>query len=274
MDKDDGDFSIDKGSTSVSSGEDQGADEGLTNVELASILPSKSAPTTGYGSGKRKCGVNTTEDEDLQLPSQYNAKATGNLVIEDTQHDEAAAPCRKRSKEEALKKNPIHYFYRQVDHGTDGTVGNPGDKHFKCYHGNRKIITLTKSMKYNLTTLVNHLKHSFPSMYKLFSILKDRSSDQHVTQEEMDVASGKKVLGLEKAKEWFDALEHTSENLHQAFRKQEEVAAGPWDQDKFEQLIAEWIVTCDQPFDKVDKPQFRDMLSYAHHPSPTLKIPH
>ncbi|KAH9014784.1 hypothetical protein EDB85DRAFT_1838750, partial [Lactarius pseudohatsudake] len=85
-----------------------------------------------------------------------------------------------------------------------GTVGNPGDKHFKCYHGNRKIITLTKSMKYNLTTLVNHLKHSFPSMYKLFSILKDRSGDQHVTQEEMDVASGKKVLDLEKAKEWFD----------------------------------------------------------------------
>ncbi|KAF8817294.1 hypothetical protein BYT27DRAFT_7075018, partial [Phlegmacium glaucopus] len=48
----------------------------------------------------------------------------------------------------------------------------------------------------------------------------------------------------------------------------------PWDQEKFEQLIAEWIVACDQPFDKVEKPEFHEMLTYAHHPSPTLKIPH
>jgi hypothetical protein len=49
---------------------------------------------------------------------------------------------------------------------------------------------------------------------------------------------------------------------------------GPWDQDKFEQLIAEWIVTRDQPFEEVDRPEFRDMLTYAHHPAPNLKIPH
>jgi hypothetical protein len=36
----------------------------------------------------------------------------------------------------------------------------------------------------------------------------------------------------------------------------------------------EWIVACDQPFDEVEKPEFREMLTYAHHPSPTLKIPH
>jgi hypothetical protein len=49
---------------------------------------------------------------------------------------------------------------------------------------------------------------------------------------------------------------------------------GPWDQEKFEQLIAEWIVTCNQPFKEVDCPQFRDMLSYLHHPAPNLKVPH
>jgi hypothetical protein len=48
----------------------------------------------------------------------------------------------------------------------------------------------------------------------------------------------------------------------------------PWDQGKFEQLIAEWIVACDQPFEEVDRQEFRDMLTYAHHPSPSLKIPH
>ena len=41
-----------------------------------------------------------------------------------------------------------------------------------------------------------------------------------------------------------------------------------------ERLIVEWMVACDQPFTEVDRPEFRDMLTYAHHPSPTLKIPH
>lgn len=34
------------------------------------------------------------------------------------------------------------------------------------------------------------------------------------------------------------------------------------------------MVACDQPFEEVDRPEFRAMLSYAHHPAPTLKIPH
>ena len=54
---------------------------------------------------------------------------------------------------QVVKKNPIHYFYEQVDRGTNGLVGNPGDKHFKCYHRNRKVRTLTKSVKYNLTSM-------------------------------------------------------------------------------------------------------------------------
>ena len=49
---------------------------------------------------------------------------------------------------------------------------------------------------------------------------------------------------------------------------------GPWDQEKFEQLIVDWIVACDQPFSEVDKTEFRAILNYAHHPSTNLKIPH
>ena len=55
---------------------------------------------------------------------------------------------------QAVKKNPIHYFYEKVDQGGDGAVGNTSDKHFKCYHGNHKVITLMKSMKYNLTSWI------------------------------------------------------------------------------------------------------------------------
>jgi len=46
-----------------------------------------------------------------------------------------------------------------------------------------------------------------------------------------------------------------------------------WDQEKFEQLLADWIVVCDQPFDEVEKPEFRRLLEYTHL-RPSLHIPH
>ena len=52
------------------------------------------------------------------------------------------------------------------------------------------------------------------------------------------------------------------------------VLQGNWDQEKFERLLTEWIIACDQPFDEVDKPELRSLLTYVHHPSSTLKIPH
>jgi hypothetical protein len=48
---------------------------------------------------------------------------------------------------------------------------------------------------------------------------------------------------------------------------------GPWDQDKFKYLLTEWIVSCNQPFDAVEKPEFIKLITYAHHPVPTIKLP-
>jgi len=39
---------------------------------------------------------------------------------------------------------------------------------------------------------------------------------------------------------------------------------GPWDQDKFERLLTEWVVACDQPFDEVEKPEFVNLMEYTH----------
>ena len=76
-----------------------------------------------------------------------------------------------------------------------------------------------------IVALVTHLKQEFLLMFKLFSVLKDRSSNQPPTAEELDIASGKKMLDPEKAKAWFTNLEAASQNIHQAFQKQAEVAA-------------------------------------------------
>ena len=46
-----------------------------------------------------------------------------------------------------------------------------------------------------------------------------------------------------------------------------------WNQEEFEQLLANWVVTCDQPFDKVEKPEFWQLLEYTHL-WPSLHIPH
>ena len=48
---------------------------------------------------------------------------------------------------------------------------------------------------------------------------------------------------------------------------------GPWDQEKFERLLTEWIIACDQPFDEVEKEEFVNLITYAHHPAPSIKLP-
>ena len=36
---------------------------------------------------------------------------------------------------------------------------------------------------------------------------------------------------------------------------------------KFEKLLVEWIVACDQPFDEVEKPEFVLMMEYNWDPT-------
>jgi hypothetical protein len=51
------------------------------------------------------------------------------------------------------------------------------------------------------------------------------------------------------------------------------VNQGPWDQAKFEHLLTKWIVACDQQFDEVEKEEFVKLMTYAHHPASSVKLP-
>jgi len=44
------------------------------------------------------------------------------------------------------------------------------------------------------------------------------------------------------------------------------------DQENFEQLPTEWIVSCDQLFDEVKTPEFINMMNFTHHNGGPLKI--
>ena len=50
----------------------------------------------------------------------------------------------------AGKWNPIYLFYEMVHKNLGGKIGNKGNRHYKCYHSNWKVITVTCAMKYSL----------------------------------------------------------------------------------------------------------------------------
>jgi hypothetical protein len=126
-------------------------------------------------------------------------------------------------------------------------------------------------------------------MYRLYLVMKERSPDQ-ITADEIAVASGQEVLDPVALSGLLQKLESANTTIQRAFERQVNAAAvcslfffiycdadaqkGPWDQDRFEDKLAKWIVATDQPFYTVEDPEFRDLLTYVHHPSPNLKIPH
>jgi len=77
----------------------------------------------------------------------------------------------------------------------------------------------------DVTGLIGNLKSCSPSMFRFYSILKSRRPEDHITQEEIDVASGKQPLTAEASAEFLGGLEAQSENIRNAFAKQQERAA-------------------------------------------------
>ncbi|KAH9993284.1 hypothetical protein BJV74DRAFT_884394 [Russula compacta] len=93
------------------------------------------------------------------------------------------------------------------------------------------------------------------------------------TAEEIGFASGKIVLDPKGDSKYLKKPKAATENIQKVFTMQQENTAGPWDQAKFEHLLTEWIVAYDQPFDEVRKEEFVKLMTYAHHPAPSVKLP-
>ena len=66
--------------------------------------------------------------------------------------------------------------------------------------------------------LIGHLKTHFPAMHRLYNILKD--STDPPTDDELAIASGKKVLDAEAANAYLGRVETASANLLSMFAKQ------------------------------------------------------
>ena len=126
-------------------------------------------------------------------------------------------------------------------------------------------------------------------MFSLYSAINSCLA----TQEEIDLASGQTIFDPSKHSNYIKSIQVSQLDICHALQNQANVAAvswqhirycsiqpfiflyqGPWNQVKFENMLAEWIFLTNQPFNLVDNTAFCELVTYVHHPAPKLKIPH
>ena len=133
-----------------------------------------------------------------------------------------------------IKRNPIYHFYEEWDSNNEGNPGNLGDKHYRCYHGKRKIFTVSKAMNYSLHSeyiyflsiiyakllpgLVGHIRSQFKPMHDLFLVMKTRDIP---TDDEILMASGKKKFDDSCHAEYSKIIEAQAAGIKEAFAKQQ-----------------------------------------------------
>ncbi|KAF8812634.1 hypothetical protein BYT27DRAFT_7086466 [Phlegmacium glaucopus] len=242
----------------------------ISNKELAESLPSKTIPAgqrrSSKADGKRpkrpkKRQRKVVDDAESNVPIAPSVASTSQASTSKKVTSLPSIQLKSSSIVQAsIKRNPIYHFYEEWDVNNDGNLGNPGDKHYRCYHGNHKIFTVSKAMNYSLHRMVGHIRSHFKPMHDLFLVMKIRDTP---TDDEILMASGKKVLDGLRHTEYSKIIEAQATGIKEAFAKQLAQTTEPWNQGNFERLLIEWMITCDQPFDEVEKPEFIAAMSYG-----------
>ncbi|KAJ7863906.1 hypothetical protein B0H13DRAFT_2281978, partial [Mycena leptocephala] len=237
-DEDDDDFEVsDSDSDSSDDSDSCPSLVSLDNDEIVAMLPSKTFPANVHrqtmDSGKeekrkakhararKRAKTKKRKQRDdagarEEPPRKKSHRASAGAV--DSEGNPSHAGGSRDGGKTSRTKNLIYLFFEPVDMGADGTVGSPGDRHFKYFHGARKVLTITRAMKSSLN------------------------------------------------------VEAVTANIVKLFEAQSRASTGEWDQAKFDSLLTEWIVATDQPFDTVEKPEFKRLLQYTHHGA-SLSIP-
>ncbi|KAJ7833665.1 hypothetical protein B0H13DRAFT_1914471 [Mycena leptocephala] len=197
-DEDDNDF---EGSSSDSDSSDDSDScpslMSLDNDEIAAMLPSKTFPANVYR-------LTTDSRKEEEKRKAKNAKAWERAKTKKCKQrgDAGEEPPRKKSHrvsagavdsegnpshaggskdggKASRTKNLIYLFFEPVDMGANGTVGSPGNRHYKCFHGARKVLTITRAMKSSLNGLQSHLRTKFPIMHRFYEAMSRRSTPLH-----------------------------------------------------------------------------------------------
>ncbi|KAJ7489773.1 hypothetical protein B0H11DRAFT_1912769 [Mycena galericulata] len=207
----------------VSDSEDDNSDsenEAVGNDEasvqqLADLLSSKTVPAHGSARSskpqtRRKPSAERRKRSEESAPA-LPAKKAPRITVEEVE-DEDDPP-------KSMYKNPVYLFYDKVTKNAEGSTGKPGDKHYKCRHGNGRIITVTRAMKQNLSGLTTHLKNDFPVMYRLYCALHIRR-DEPPTQQGIDLARGDVSIDSDAAKAYLGKVETATANIIKSLENQ------------------------------------------------------
>ncbi|KAF8144480.1 hypothetical protein K438DRAFT_1782764 [Mycena galopus ATCC 62051] len=123
-------------------GESDSEDFGIDHDEIANLLAAKTVPARAGKSSKPQTRVKPIAPK--------RRRATVEEVENEADLERPAKSKRLRMKTmfnaPSVFQNLIYLFYETVPKNENGSIGDPGDKHYKCHHGNRKIITITKGM--------------------------------------------------------------------------------------------------------------------------------
>ncbi|KAJ7762079.1 hypothetical protein B0H14DRAFT_2633974 [Mycena olivaceomarginata] len=231
---------------------DSDASAEITNEELAESLPTKTVPA---GTSRH------TKDNSTVPKRQRKKQKTGPQTNPEIGVD-LAGPS------------------NSAEPDTEEEV-NKGDNFYRCRHGSakskKKVLKITTAMRGSLNGLSQHLKSNAPHMYRLYEIMHSKERTTPITSEEIDVAEGRTTFAVrEELVTWLDKLAGASgryqQSLRESFNRASEKSAGPWNQAEFERLLVEWLIACDQPFQEVERPEFRRLMQYVYHRAEELSI--
>ena len=142
--------------------------------------------------------------------------------------------------------NPIYHFYQALQGAPQGVKAESGDRFYQCYHGRKKILRVTKKMKYNLngegyvpsvnlsmfgliflilSGLIGNLRSCSHDMFKFYSYLKDCAPQVPLLTEEKKIASGDIELSSAKLAEITQCHDARQQTLKNVFARQQEKAA-------------------------------------------------
>ncbi|KAJ7845133.1 hypothetical protein B0H14DRAFT_3455163 [Mycena olivaceomarginata] len=204
------------------SGEDTSSnsdiEEVISNDELAASLPSKTiSPRSHSRAGKppKKKSKGKGKAVEPPVPSSSSLNTPSELNPIGATSIPAVAP--NPPKPPRRKRNPIHYFFEEVDQHGDGSV-EEGARYYKCYLSNRKVLKIGRKMNHNTHGLQSHLQSHFIAHYRLYKVLNSRNGPP--TDVELAVARGKTPVTAEMAAEYLQNLESISSNIKDMFEKQ------------------------------------------------------
>ncbi|KAJ7862277.1 hypothetical protein B0H14DRAFT_3614052 [Mycena olivaceomarginata] len=156
----------------------------------------------------------------------------------------------------------IYLFFEEVDSPANG-VAVEGSQYFKCWLGNRVTIEIPSTARHNISKLKSHLEATSKAHYRLFQVLHARPSTEPATDVECGLAQGTVTMTPQLIAEYKNAADQIPGNVKELLEKQQAASKVPWDEEHFNDLVAKWVATCNQPFAAVNKPEFREMLQYA-----------